>query len=234
MANQWFKFYGGEYLADPKMAALTPQERSCWITILCLASMATCQGDIGFLTVEVLLSKSGIVFDPYNPDEWNNNLGVLKKFENMKMLKLREDGSVFVKNWEKRQEHNLTVAERVAKSRLKKKNVTINVTNVTTEENRIEENREEKREDTPAQIAKSFFEGGKHYDEIREEMSVKVKQPILDNELNKFNLYWTEPNKSGTKVRWEQQNTFDVRRRLVTWFSKIKDYQPQSRGRGLA
>lgn len=141
MANLWFKFYGGEYLADPKMAALSPQERSCWLTLLCLASMATVQGEIGFLTVEVLLDKSGIIFDPYNPEEWNNNLGVLKKFEKMKMLSLNEDGSVSVLNWEKRQEHNLTVAERVAKSRLNKKNVTTNVTNVTSEKNRIEKNR---------------------------------------------------------------------------------------------
>lgn len=141
MANQWFKFYGGEYLSDPKMAALTPQERSCWMTLLCLASMATEQGRIGFLTVEVLLTKSGIVFDPYNPEEWNNNLGVLKKFENMKMLKLNEDGSIVIKNWEKRQEHNLTVAERVAKHRLNNARVTTDVTNVTTEKNRIEKNR---------------------------------------------------------------------------------------------
>lgn len=138
MANQWFKFYGGEYLSDPKMAALSPQERSCWLTLLCLASMSTVQGEIGFLTVEVLLTKSGIEFDPYNPEQWNNNLGVLKKFEQMKMVSLNDDGSISIKNWEKRQEHNLTVAERVAKSRRNKKDVTMNVTNVTTEENRID------------------------------------------------------------------------------------------------
>tara|TARA_R110000868_G_scaffold157343_2_gene384539 strand:+ start:513 stop:1235 length:723 start_codon:yes stop_codon:yes gene_type:complete len=164
MANQWFKFYGGEYLSDPKMAALTPQERSCWLTLLCLASMATTAGEIGFLTVEVLLSKSGIVFDPYNPEEWNNNLGILKKFEKMKMLDLTEDGSVILKNWEKRQEHNLTVAERVAKHRLNKKNVTTDVTSVTTEENRIEKNTSEaelrvetfssKEEDAPTRPSK--------------------------------------------------------------------------------
>lgn len=78
-------------------------------------------------------------------------------------------------------------------------------------------------ESTPAEISKSFFEGGKHYDDIREEMEIKVPQPLLDVELKKFNLYWTEPNKSGTRVRWEQQNTFDVRRRLITWFARMKE-----------
>jgi len=92
------------------------------------------------------------------------------------------------------------------------------------------------KEPTPSEISKSFFEGGKYYDDIREEMAVKVGQPILDEELKKFNLYWTEPNKSGTRVRWEQEVTFDVRRRLVRWFSKVQqDYQKaSSRGRGLA
>ena len=85
------------------------------------------------------------------------------------------------------------------------------------------------RADTPSQIAKSFFEGGKYYENIREEMAVKVGQPILDEELKKFNLYWTEPNKSGTRVRWEQQDTFDVRRRLVNWFSKITQYAKKNK-----
>jgi hypothetical protein len=143
MANQWFKFYGGEYLSDPKIERLSPLERSCWITILCMASMGN-SGVIEFLTVESLLNRSGIQFDPYHPEEWEKALSVLVKFKNLKMIDTNEEGRITVKNWEKRQEHNLTVAERVAKHRENKKgnkNVTTNVTNVTTEENRIEENR---------------------------------------------------------------------------------------------
>ena len=140
MANQWFKFYGGEYLSDPKIERLSPLERSCWVTLLCLASMNG-KGKIEFLTVESLLNKSGIQFDPYRPEEWENALSVLKKFQKMKMIDVSEDGDILIINWDKRQEHNLTVAERVAKHRAKKRNVTTNVTNVTTEENRIEENR---------------------------------------------------------------------------------------------
>lgn len=146
MANQWFKFYGGEYLSDPKIERLTPLERSCWVTLLCLASMMD-SGTIEFLTVESLLNKSGIQFDPYRPEEWENALSVMQKFQKMKMIKLMDNGDIKIINWEKRQEHNLTVAERVAKHRAKKqvcnKDVTINVTSVTTEENRIEENRRE-------------------------------------------------------------------------------------------
>lgn len=142
MANQWFKFYGAEYLSDPKMDRLTVQERSCWVTLLCIASQTN--GIIKFLSVEGLLNKSGIHFDPYDSSIWDNSQNVLRNFEQYEMILIHKNGSVEIKNWEKRQEHNLTVAERVAKSRANKKDVTINVTDVTTEENRREENRRER------------------------------------------------------------------------------------------
>ncbi len=83
--NPWFKFYGGEYLSDPKIAALSAQERSCWITLLALASVSTAPGTIEFLTVEVLLEKAGLHFDPYHPEEWNAALSVLDKFVKLKI-----------------------------------------------------------------------------------------------------------------------------------------------------
>lgn len=141
MANKWFKFYGGEYLSDPKIERLTPAERSCWITLLSLASM-TDTGVVEFLTVDGLLTKSGIQKDPYNEGDWEKCRSVLEKFSGMKMIKVTtEDGKVTILNWDKRQEHNLTVAERVAKHRENKKRVTTNVTSVTTDQNRIDKNR---------------------------------------------------------------------------------------------
>lgn len=41
---------------------------------------------------------------------------------------------------------------------------------------------------------------------------------INSGEVEKFCSYWTEPNKSKTKIRWELQPTFDIYRRLGTWF----------------
>lgn len=143
MANLWFKFYGTEYLSDQKIERLNPVERSCWITLLCLAS-ANDNGEIRHLTVQTLLNKSGIQFDPYHPEQWEEALSIFEKLEMLEMITRKDTGTILITNWEKRQEHNLTVAERVAKSREKakcNKNVTTDVTNVTTEENRIEENR---------------------------------------------------------------------------------------------
>lgn len=40
--------------------------------------------------------------------------------------------------------------------------------------------------------------------------------------INEFLDYWTEPNKSGTKMRWELEKTWDTARRLKTWASRSK------------
>ena len=145
MANQWFKFYGGEYLSDPKIGRLSPAERSCWITLLSMASMSD-DGTVRYLDIDDLLEKSGIHHNPYNEGDWEKCQNVLIKFSQMKMISVEDKESMIkVINWEKRQEHNMTVAERVAKHRAQKRevqdDVTIDVTNVTSEENRIEENR---------------------------------------------------------------------------------------------
>jgi len=136
--NPWFKFYGGEYLADPKIASLTPQERSCWITLLCLAGMSSEPGKVEFLTIDALLQKSGVIWDPYDTTEWDSARTVLDKLERMKMITKSEDGVIEIRNWVKRQETNLTEAERAKSYRDRKRhaNVTDNVTNVTQEENR--------------------------------------------------------------------------------------------------
>ena len=37
--------------------------------------------------------------------------------------------------------------------------------------------------------------------------------------------YWTEPNRSKTKLRYEIEKTFDIGRRLKTWAKRQKQYQ---------
>lgn len=93
------------------------------------------------------------------------------------------------------------------------------------EQSSIEENRTVESEDTPSQIAKDFFDKGKRYNEVFEALSVKVPKDVLERELNKFILYWTEPNKSGTKVRWQQESTFEIKRRIATWLNRVSEYR---------
>jgi hypothetical protein len=91
-----------------------------------------------------------------------------------------------------------------------------------------------KGEETPAQIANDFFLKGIHYEECVEAFAKKMDRGLVIAELEKFILYWTEPNKSGTRVRWEQQGTFDIKRRLITWFNNIRNIKINNKGRGLA
>ena len=39
---------------------------------------------------------------------------------------------------------------------------------------------------------------------------------------NQFYRYWTEPNKTKTKLRWEGEKFFDIKRRLITFRNNEK------------
>lgn len=45
-----------------------------------------------------------------------------------------------------------------------------------------------------------------------------------DDMLKQFIAYWTEKNKSKTRMRFETEKTFEVNKRLVTWANRSKDY----------
>jgi hypothetical protein len=72
MANQWFKFYGMEYLSDPKMLTLTTAQRSCWVTLLSYASISELPGEVRYLTEEQLMLQAGVEF---GSDEWKRTKG---------------------------------------------------------------------------------------------------------------------------------------------------------------
>lgn len=46
-----------------------------------------------------------------------------------------------------------------------------------------------------------------------------------DAMLKEFISYWTEPNKSKTKLRYELEKTWDTSRRLNTWAGRTKDFK---------
>jgi hypothetical protein len=49
---------------------------------------------------------------------------------------------------------------------------------------------------------------------------------------NKFYLYWSEPNKSKTKLRYEMEKTWDVERRLANWANRDKAFNTRINGTG--
>lgn len=113
MGMPWFKFYGADYLSDPKMMGLTPMERACWLTLLCLASVADDGGSVKYVSETRLLVMSGDTSETFGDAE------IFKKFEKLGMVRLSSDGTVTVLNWKKRQKRHLTGAERTKKWREK-------------------------------------------------------------------------------------------------------------------
>lgn len=50
---------------------------------------------------------------------------------------------------------------------------------------------------------------------------------------NEFIDYWTEPNQSNTKMRFELQKTWSSERRLNTWAKNSKNFNKQNNGKQL-
>ena len=85
---------------------------------------------------------------------------------------------------------------------------------------------------TPKENAERFFNGvlalvrGEEVPWLKElliamaEKNDKVTKAQLWNEIKKFCGYWTERNSTGKREKWQMQKTFEVDRRLATWFSR--------------
>jgi len=162
MIAPWFKFYGSEYLSDPKMLALIPSMRSCWITLLCYASLSGIDGKVRHLSEEALMTQAGI----YPTDEeWDRTKGVLAHFEKLSMIQI-DNGEISITNWKKRQETNLTAYERLKKHRDKKRNDNADETQVKRNDNA----RGDKR----------------RVDKIRVEKSIKYLESLPKKDIEEF------------------------------------------------
>lgn len=88
--------------------------------------------------------------------------------------------------------------------------------------------------ETPGEYARRFFSGDA--DVVQELVTEIMKhtggkgEDAVKAEMRKFYTYWTEPNKSGTKRRWELERTFEVKRRLLTWMGRAIERKGPARG----
>jgi len=85
---------------------------------------------------------------------------------------------------------------------------------------------------TPKERARSFFEGVELLKEKKEvpwlkellnaiaENNQQMQKGVIWNEIKQFSDYWTELTHTGTRQRWECQKTFEVDKRLKTWFGR--------------
>lgn len=83
---------------------------------------------------------------------------------------------------------------------------------------------------TPKESASNFFqiiqEKSSDFEVLVQSISTtsRASPDIVTRELLKFASYWTEPTPTGNKQRWEKEKTFEVKRRLVTWFGNVKQF----------
>ena len=55
-----------------------------------------------------------------------------------------------------------------------------------------------------------------------------AEQILSDQESEKFVEYWSEPNKSQTKMRWELEKTWDLNLRMKRWSRRQKEWNPKN------
>lgn len=95
-------------------------------------------------------------------------------------------------------------------------------------------------EKTPGEFAKAFFNDPHSTARADLHRQICEANPAADpeaikSEMKKFIIYWTEPNKSGTKQKWQLQQTFDVKRRIYTWLARAGTYKTKARaGAGVS
>ena len=79
---------------------------------------------------------------------------------------------------------------------------------------------------TPSQEMNQFLESDEYLDRVAEYICQKKSLPkdFVVKELKSFKGYWSERNKSGTKQRWELEKTFELSRRITTWFANLQKF----------
>jgi hypothetical protein len=81
----------------------------------------------------------------------------------------------------------------------------------------------------PSEVMHDFLESyqkskERTYKRLEATLNQELDEEQCD-EVDKFVDYWTERNKSGTKQRWEIEKTFELSRRLKTWFNRSLVFQ---------
>lgn len=89
---------------------------------------------------------------------------------------------------------------------------------------------------TPAELSRMFFDMVKNQSSSYQEFLGNLSQRKNLNaekvraEVDKFAAYWTERTKDGKRQRWEKQETFEVEKRLTTWFGNVQRFNPARPG----
>jgi len=170
---KWFKFYGQDFIGDPKMGVLTPPQRLLWVYLLSLASQSDKKdGLLKYITLDHLRMLAGITpeYEDYKLTE-----KTLEIFEKLELIEYRNDFTLVIKNYKQYQDVALTNAERQAKFREKRRESNEEVTGrnktVTLEKSREEKNKENYVKEIAANAAEDI---NKKRKALRDQLRVAV------------------------------------------------------------
>lgn len=114
---EWFKFYNSKWLSDLAILSLSPIDRLCFITLLCVT--AQCDERTG--TVTQYHEHRILTLTHLSDDEYKEGIGFTKRLVEVGLIEQIDDTTIHLKNFEKRQNSNLSGAERAKKYRDKSK-----------------------------------------------------------------------------------------------------------------
>jgi phage replication O-like protein O len=178
-----------------------------------LHKTGVCKGIAKLKSMNIITQKGNEIAKEY---------GIIKDFELWKPLPKKVIAEVLPKKvttiTQKGQERNP-----IGSNVLPKKGTTI-------ERKKIETITKE-REAHSEKIVTFFSEAESQQKTIDWLVEKGVPKGTAEQEIQKFVSYWTEPNRTGTKVRWQMEKTFEIQHRLYVWLSRIKDFNKTNNGR---
>jgi len=87
---------------------------------------------------------------------------------------------------------------------------------------------------TPSQIMKDFINNqDKQNDTVNALIEKGVSEEVAMSEIKKFINYWCELTKSGKQQRWQTEKTFEIQRRLTTWFNNVNKFKGSNSNKGI-
>lgn len=210
MANSWFKFYGQDWLTDPKVISLSHTDRLCFITLLCLAS-ASRHDDYKITGINelTLFSLAHLSWNPYESDGWGGATGVLQRLNDNAMITLGDNGDIVIKRFKDRQESNLTGYERIKRYREKAK-----------QSKKANDNTNDNAMITLDKIREEKIIQEKTGDKIAQQQAVANKNPMSYEHLNDGEVQYTEENPKKKKSKYGNRGQFIGG--LTGWYCRLK------------
>lgn len=238
----WMKFFVGDWVQDTR--PLSCEAKGAWIDILCSMWLSPIRGK---LTIPVSGYARIIGTDKDNAQTIIDELTRYKICDSV--TESNGDVTLISRRMAKDEKERGQTKKRVQKYRDKDKqddcndSVTLEMLDIRSQKVETrEEIQEKKREDedgativaTPSKIATEFFSQPEKQQELVEVMVNKgADRLFIEQQVRGFVDYWTELNKSGTKQRWQLEPTFEVQRRLKTWFDRAGKFGKLTERKGI-